>query len=59
MYNTDHYEQLLEAQRKANDLFARLETAPPTEDEIALRRRYPETPRTQILRMVVRQRLSA
>jgi len=59
MYNTDHYEQLLEAQRKANDLFARLETARPTEDEIALQRRYPETPRTQILRMVVRQRLSA
>jgi hypothetical protein len=30
-----------------------------TEDEMALQERYPETPRTQILRMVVRQRLSA
>lgn len=59
MYSTDHYESLLRAQREANELFERLETASPTEDEMALQERYPETPRTQILRMLVRQRLSA
>ena len=34
MYGTDHYESLLRAQREANELFARLETASPTEDEV-------------------------
>jgi len=43
MYGTDHYESLLRAQREANELFERLETASPTEDEVALQERYPET----------------
>jgi hypothetical protein len=59
MYNTDQHESLLQAQREANELFERLETAPPTEDEMALQKRYPQTSRTQILRLVVRLRLSA
>jgi hypothetical protein len=59
MYTTDQYESLMRAQREANELFERLETAPPTEDEMALQKRYPQTSRTQILRMVVRLRLSA
>jgi hypothetical protein len=56
---TDQYESLIKAQREANELFERLEAAPPTIDEITLQERYPETPRTRILRMVVHQRLSA
>jgi hypothetical protein len=59
MYNTDQHESLLQAQREANELFERLETAPPTEEEMVLQKRYPQTSRTQILRMVVRLRLSA
>lgn len=55
MYTTDQHEALIRAQREANDLFERLEAAPPTEEEMALQERYPETPRTQILRMMVRQ----
>jgi hypothetical protein len=59
MYNTDHYESLRKAQFEANQLFERLLEGPPTAEEIALQTRYPNTPRTQILRMLVRQRLSA
>ena len=59
MYNTDHYESLRKAQLEANQLFERLLEGPPTSEEIALQARYPNTPRTQILRMLVRQRQSA
>lgn len=55
MYTTDQHASLMRAQREANDLFERLEAAPPTADEMALQGRYPETPRTQILRMLVHQ----
>jgi hypothetical protein len=59
MYSTDDYERLRKAQREANEMFERLLEGPPTAEEIALQARYPNTPRTRILRMVVRQRLSA
>jgi hypothetical protein len=59
MYSTDDYERLRKAQREANEMFERLLEGPPTADEIALQARYPHTPRTRILRMVVQQRVTA
>lgn len=56
---TDQFEKLIKSQREANDLFERLEAAPPGIEEITAQERYPNTPRTQILRMLVREKLSA
>lgn len=59
MYNTDHYESLRKAQLEANQMFERLLEGPPMAEQIALQARYPNTPRTQILRMLVRRLQSA
>jgi hypothetical protein len=59
LMSTDEHAALMAALRRSNELFEQLEAAPPSPEEQALQAQNPRTPRTQILRLLVRQRLTA